>query len=230
MIYLLFTQNLFYGEGNPMEVTETASVSIINSKNEVKNVASSSKKAAVDKTAVKNENAESKQLVDSFSKEKEVTSDETGIYSKESISKALKSAEEQRTQAFVSMIQKMIESQGHSSKLSVSNITKNIKLNFAVDDIDSAKRSISDGGDYSVDAVATRIMDMAKALGGNDPLKISVLRDAVTKGFGKAAETLGLKDDDMPDITKSTYTEIMKRFDDWENSFKTDDTDDKSEK
>ena len=26
----------------------------------------------------------------------------------------------------------------------------------------------------------------------------------------------------MPDITKSTYTEIMKRFDEWEKSYETD--------
>ncbi len=213
-----------------MEVTEIASVSINNSKNEVKSVSSSSKNAAVDKTAVKNENAEGKQLVDSFSKEKDVTSKDTGIYSKESIAKALESAEEQRTQAFVSMIQKMFETQGNSSKLSISDITKNITLNFTQEDIDSAKKSISDGGNYSVDAVATRIMDMAKSLSGNDPSKISLLRDAVTKGFGKAAKTLGLKEDEMPDITKSTYTEVMKRFDDWENSFKTDSDDQKDEK
>ena len=122
------------------------------------------------------------------------------------------------------MIQKMFESQGHSSKLSVSKITENIKLSFSQEDIDSAKKSISDEGYYSVDAVATRIMDMAKSLCGNDPSKISLLRDSVTEGFGEAAKTLGLKEDDMPDISKSTYTEVMKRFDDWENSFKTDNT------
>lgn len=161
-------------------------------------------------------------LTDSFTKQKNVKPTDTGIYSKESISKALESAEEQRTQAFVSMIEKMFESQSNSCYLSVSDITKNIKSNFTQEDIEEAKKSVSEGGFYSVDAVSTRIMDMAMALAGDDPSKIAEMRDAVTKGFGLAAETLRLREEDMPDITKSTYTEIMKRFDEWEKSYQTD--------
>ena len=118
------------------------------------------------------------------------------------------------------MIEKMFQSQSNSEFLSVGDITKNISLHFSTEDIEAAKESISDGGFYSVDAVATRIMDMAMSLAGDDPEKISVMRDAVTKGFGKAAETLHLKEDDMPDITKDTLAEVMKRFDDWEESYK----------
>lgn len=202
-----------------MEVTETRAVTSYSPVKGVKSTKSSEK--ATDKAAVKSEKTDTSKLVDTFSREKEVTAEDTGIYSKETIAKAIESAEEQRTQAFTKMIQKMFESQGNSAQFTLSEINENIKLNFTEDDIEAAKKSVSDEGYYSVDAVATRIMDMATALGGNDPTKISVLREAVVKGFGEAAKSLGLKDDDMPDITKKTYSEIMTRFDKWEESFKT---------
>ena len=162
---------------------------------------------------------DSSQIKDTFIKNSDTDEYNTGIYSKESISKSLESMEEQRSQAFISMIKKMFIAQGSSDQLKISDINENIKKTFTQDDIDASKKSISDEGKYSVDAVATRIMDMATALAGDDPNKISTLRDAVIKGFGEAAKTLGLKDDDMPDITKRTYTEVMKRFDDWTKSY-----------
>ena len=210
-----------------MEITEMNQIMNYNSvKNDMKYAKSVKNTDKASSKDVLNEadNAalQKTQIQDSFTKQPNIEKTDTGIYSKESISKALESAEEQRTQAFISMIEKMFEAQGNSSYLSVSDITKNIKNNFTQEDIEAAKQSVSEGGFYSVDAVATRIMDMAMALAGDDPSKISVMRDAVTKGVGQAAETLRLREDDMPDITKSTYTEIMKRFDEWEKSYETD--------
>ena len=57
-------------------------------------------------------------------------------------------------------------------------------------------------------------MDMAKALSGGDPSKIETLRKAVEKGFKAAGVELGGK---LPSISQQTYTEVMKRFDDWAN-------------
>ncbi|MEG2769790.1 MAG: hypothetical protein RR902_03145 [Oscillospiraceae bacterium] len=65
---------------------------------------------------------------------------------------------------------------------------------------------------YGVDATATRIMDMAKALSGGDASKLEELRKAVQKGFGGAQKSWH---GEMPSITGKTYTEVMKRFDDW---------------
>lgn len=209
-----------------MEINQVNKTDSYLSKNEVKNVRSSSKcdgTKNADNTEKGNDlQKNSDTLKDGFSKSNEVTSKDTGIYTRETISKTLDQCEEQRTQAFVKMISDMLEAQVGNCTLSLSDIYENIKKNFTEEDMEKAKESISDGGFYSVDAVATRIMDMATALAGDDPSKISVLREAVVKGFGQAAETLGLKDEDMPEITKSTFTEIMKRFDDWEKSYETD--------
>lgn len=80
---------------------------------------------------------------------------------------------------------------------------------------EEAKAAISDNGDWGVNAVATRIMDMAVGLSGGDSSKISVLRSAVEEGFAKAREVWG---GELPSICNDTYTEISNRFDYWEEN------------
>lgn len=119
---------------------------------------------------------------------------------------------EKRINDFKEMIRKMIAKQGEKSNLTLFG--KN--LNVTVEDSQKAAEAIAEGGEYSVDAVATRIMDMAKSFAGGDKSKISLLRDAVKKGF----EAAGLEfngGEGLPDICNQTYDEIMKRFDEWEN-------------
>lgn len=153
---------------------------------------------------------------DTFEKSNSSSEDTTGIYSKEKIAEQLELAEEQRQQAFHNFIQSMVTEQFEESNFTLAG------LNLKVTEADSQKalEAISDGGEYSIDAVATRIMDMAEALAGGDQTKLAMLREAVTAGFSDAAKKLGLKDEEMPDITKETYAEVMNRFDAWEQSFK----------
>ena len=80
-----------------------------------------------------------------------------------------------------------------------------------------AKAAISEGGAYSVDAVATRIFDMASAMAGDDPKMLEKMQDAVKKGFEAAGldfkKAVGQS---LPSICNDTYDEVMKRF---ENRF-----------
>ena len=80
---------------------------------------------------------------------------------------------------------------------------------------EDAAKAVSDEGDWGVDAVATRIFDLASAIAGNDPDKLESMRAAVEEGFNQAGITwnnaTGL--DKMPEITEKTYNEIMSRFD-----------------
>lgn len=80
---------------------------------------------------------------------------------------------------------------------------------------EDAAKAIGEGGAWSVDAVSTRIFDLANAIAGGDPEKLSAMRAAVEEGFKQAGltwtEHTGLQD--MPEITKNTYNEIMSRFD-----------------
>lgn len=118
---------------------------------------------------------------------------------------------EKRINDFKETIRSMIVKQGEASNLTLFGR----KLNVSVEDSQKAAASIAEDGEYSVDAVATRIMDMAKALSGGDKTKISLLRDSVIKGF----EAAGLEFNGgagLPEICSRTYDEIMIRFDEWE--------------
>lgn len=179
--------------------------------------AETAKISAAEKTVAEKIKSDEKEVrTDSFTKSAETKTEETGIYSRESLLEQLRNSEEQRVKAFEDTIRSMAAQQGQ-----VINFTfRGQGLHVTEEQRAEAEKSISEGGEYSVDSVAGRIMDMAKALAGEDSSKISMLREAVQKGFSGAASLLGKKDDEMPEITKNTYTEVMKRFDDWENSFK----------
>lgn len=177
---------------------------------------SAAEKAAAEKIKSSDDGKDKEIRTDSFTKSPETKAEETGIYSRESILEQLRNSEEQRVKAFEDTIRSMMAQQGQTVNLTF----RGIGLHVTEEKRAEAEKAISEGGEYSVNSVADRIMDMAKALAGDDSSKISMLRDAVKKGFGGAAELLGKKEDEMPDITKDTYSEVMKRFDEWENSFK----------
>lgn len=79
---------------------------------------------------------------------------------------------------------------------------------------EEAAEAIGEGGAYSVDSVATRIMDMATAIAGGDPDKLQKMQAAVEEGFKQAGivwkDEMG--QDEMPQITKDTHAEITNRF------------------
>lgn len=119
---------------------------------------------------------------------------------------------EKRIREFKETIQKMVVKQGETYNFTLNNQN----LNVSLEDSQKAAESIADGGEFSVDAVATRIMDMAMALSSGDKTKIGLLKDAVIQGFKKA----GLEFNNgkgLPDICNKTYDEVMKRFEKWEN-------------
>ena len=80
---------------------------------------------------------------------------------------------------------------------------------------EDAAKAIAPGGAWSVDAVSTRVFDLAAAIAGNDPEKLSQMRAAVEEGFKQAGMVWkdATGEDNMPEISKQTYNEIMIRFD-----------------
>ena len=80
---------------------------------------------------------------------------------------------------------------------------------------EDAAKAIAPGGAWSVDAVSTRIFDLASAIAGNDPERLAEMRAAVEDGFKQAGMEWNkiTGQDNMPEISKQTYTEIMSRFD-----------------
>ena len=91
--------------------------------------------------------------------------------------------------------------------------------NFALPPVgttpEEAAEAIAPGGEYSVEKVADRIFGLAEQIAGGDPERLQEMRDAVEEGFRQAGLTFGEAFDgaEMPQITKDTHDEIMRRFD-----------------
>lgn len=172
------------------------------------------------------ESTSSTTLNEGYEKSEETISTDSGIYSRESIMKTVEQIEEQRQTALSTMISEMLGQQAQStgldfifgtgtSSLDISSITQA--------DINDAQSSIEGDGYWSVNSVATRIMDMAELLANGDSSKLATLKDAVIKGFGGAISQFGYDSiNQMPDITQQTYTEVMNRFEKWEADFGSD--------
>jgi hypothetical protein len=79
---------------------------------------------------------------------------------------------------------------------------------------EGAAEAIAEGGAYSINAVADRIMTMAKYIAGDDPAKLQQMREAVEKGFSQAGIDFNkATKSDLPQICKDTCNEVMRRFD-----------------
>lgn len=83
-----------------------------------------------------------------------------------------------------------------------------------------AKEDISEDGYFGVKKTSERILDFAKALTGGDPSKADKMLEAFKKGYKQAVGAFGVKEEDMPDISKKTYEAVIEGFDKWKNSNK----------
>lgn len=165
-------------------------------------------------SAAQNTQQEKVQPKDEFVKNQAGTSVTYSKNTTKTSANDLMKMQQQRMDSFTRMLQSMVAKQGEKSNLTLFGM----RLNVTQADSNAAAASIAPGGEYSVDAVAGRILDMAKALAGGDESKISALRTAVQKGFKAAGVDLGGK---LPSICNDTYDQVMKGFDDWEKSFST---------
>lgn len=122
-------------------------------------------------------------------------------------------AEAQKNQ-FLSYVQETIMGQGNAVASS-DDVWKFLASgNFTVTEAakKQAQEAIAEGGYWSVDKTAERILDMAKALTGGDPDKIDKMREAFEKGFGEATKTWGKE---LPSISSDTYDKVQELFDKW---------------
>lgn len=167
------------------------------------------------KTAVQTPSKENK---DTFVKSKDV---ETERYKapKRLTSDQLKTLQDQQVEAFKNMMSKMLTSQADKAKVAGRGLNINADMFSRIlvtpEQKAEAQKAVSEDGEWGVNAVATRIMDMAVSLSGGDTSKISTLKAAVEKGFQQAGVQWGQK---LPDICGDTREEINKRFDYWEKN------------
>jgi hypothetical protein len=76
----------------------------------------------------------------------------------------------------------------------------------------AAQAEIEEGGYYSVDETAKRILNFAVALSGGDPSKVDLLEKAALQGFAQVEKMWG---GELPEISRQTMEAVQRGFDEW---------------
>lgn len=119
----------------------------------------------------------------------------------------------QRVESFRQMVITLFNQQAERQGLSMGWNVRDIEI---TDEMRAEANSmIEEGGYFSVEETATRLLDFAVAISGGDPSKVDVLRRAVERGFAQAERMFG---GEMPEISHQTLDAVMKGFDEWKEA------------
>jgi hypothetical protein len=123
---------------------------------------------------------------------------------------ALWSAHQERVDSFRRMVETLLNQQAERQGLSEGWSIRDIEI---TDEMRAeASEMVAEGGYFSVEETAARMLDFAVALTGGDPAQIDVMRDAVQRGFDQAERMFG---GEMPEISHQTLAAVMNGFDEW---------------
>jgi len=124
---------------------------------------------------------------------------------------ALLEESDRKAQEIINLIKPLIEQQG----LDISKVVSGQqKINASPEAIKAAQAAVAEGGEFSVQKTAERILSFAKAAIGDDPAKLEKITAAVEQGFKEAADILG---GSLPDISKQTLEAIRTEFARWKS-------------
>lgn len=145
----------------------------------------------------------------SETKAKEVTYKKPGStpVDRKAIDKMIEDSNHKMEQ-FKNLIRTLIEKQGGTVEAALTG-----KFEVKIDEATrlEAQEAISEDGEFGVAKTAERIVSFAKAISGGDVSKLETLKKAIKQGFDEAERILG----ELPEVSKQTYTEIMKQLDQW---------------
>lgn len=169
-----------------------------------------------DKTLAKVDNQQAYVVEIGQEKDKKVT------YDKPSLSKAdvekieqLKKAAEDALAPLRRLVENLLKEQGLKYNRAVGNINQGEMVKIDAATREEAQSLIADGGEYSVENTANRLVDFAIAVSGGDKSKLAELKDAIQKGYKQAEKAFGGK---LPEISKRTIDLTMKKLDEWASS------------
>ncbi len=156
---------------------------------------------------------------DKFEKSEKAVDKKTGYEKLQRLSKAqldsLKTMQEDNLRNLVSQLIGGQAAKGEKNASIFSASSMQVEINIENMQVNMGGVEAQTQEDWGVDAVATRIMDMAVSLSGGDSSKISMLKGAVEQGFKEAGIAFGRE---LPEVCHNTYDEVMKRFDHWEKN------------
>jgi len=117
--------------------------------------------------------------------------------------------------AFRKMVEAHVSSQAKHAGKAGDNTLKGMLKGIMGNSPEQAQSAISEDGEWGAKKTAERILNFAIALSGGDPEKISILKNAVLKGFAAAEKVWG---GSLPGISYETKAKIMAGFDEWERT------------
>ena len=104
------------------------------------------------------------------------------------------------------LVVKTLEDQGVASRIS----TGEGDIDLATMTPEAAQELVAEDGYFGVEKTSQRIVDFAINAFGNDPAKLTQMKDAIEKGFKEAAKVFG---DKLPEISHQTYDAVMEKLD-----------------
>jgi hypothetical protein len=110
------------------------------------------------------------------------------------------------------MVEELLKKQGMAFKESGVRHSEDDMVDITPEMRAEAQKLIGEGGEYSVENTANRLVDFAKAISNGDPSKLELLKENIQKGFDEAEKAFG---GTLPDISKQTLELTMKKLDDW---------------
>ena len=142
----------------------------------------------------------------------ESTPASSGIYAKPDVVARLKADAENRTAQLQSLVEKLISQQAGTAN-KANNIWDMLRTGQVEVDPETraqAQKDIAEDGYWGVKQTSDRIIEFATALAGDDPEKLSKMKDAFLKGYEQAEKTWG---GELPEISKQTYDAVLDKFD-----------------
>jgi hypothetical protein len=123
----------------------------------------------------------------------------------------------QQVDSFRRMIETLLNRQSQEWTIGQGQIPPNGFTMFEVTDEmrAEAQSQIEEGGYFSVESTASRILDFAVAISGGDPARIDVLRGAIEQAFTNAERQWG---GELPEISSATRDAIMQGLDQWQQA------------
>ena len=117
---------------------------------------------------------------------------------------------QQQVDSFRRMIETLLNRQAETQGLAEGWSLRDIEI---TDEMRTeAQEMIDEGGYFSVEETAARILDFAVALTGGDPARIELMQNAVERGFLQAERMFGRE---LPEISHQTLEAVRNGFSEW---------------
>lgn len=112
---------------------------------------------------------------------------------------------------FQTLISSVFSKQANASALSSGSMSGAFSNLIAdAETIAQAKEDVSEDGYYGVEQTSERLLSFATAIAGDDPDKLTEMKDAIIKGFEEAEKLWG---GELPEISQETYDKVMSSID-----------------